>query len=111
MTEELPPLWALDMAVTAAEHSDWHTWLAVDKSGASLYRQSIIAHARTLERLAKREPDIVPVDDDLATAREICGHVAKEWARQEMTDRYRAGDFDNDPEIQFALAALRRRTK
>ena len=68
MTEELPPLVFLDMATKAAEYScDWASYEAAKLTAA---RNGIIAHARTLERLAKHEPDIVPVDEDrLALAR------------------------------------------
>ena len=61
MTEELPPLVFLDMAAKAAGYTNWHN--AHDYADSDAHR-SIIAHARTLERLAKHEPDIVPVDED-----------------------------------------------
>lgn len=62
MTEELPPLVFLDMATKAAGYScDWASYEAAKLTAA---RDGIIAHARTFERLAKHEPDIVPVDED-----------------------------------------------
>jgi hypothetical protein len=92
MTEELPPLVFLDMAAKAVDYQDWEWVKAHAISGAAI--NSIVAHARTLERLAqamkflrsiieqcpehipitllhevkaflaKHEPDIVPVDPD-----------------------------------------------
>ena len=68
MTEELPPLWALDMAAQktprACGDRFWRDWRQVEGGARDWIKGLVIAHARTLERLAKHEPDIVPVDED-----------------------------------------------
>lgn len=69
MTEELPPLVFLDMAAKAVDYLDWEWVKAYTISNAAI--NSVVAHARTLERLAKHEPDIVPVDEDEAAIARI----------------------------------------
>ena len=89
MSDELPPVDLLDMAAKAADGSDWNRERSHYESGLTAFRESVIAHARTLETLreamrllracdqdddlnynevraflAKHEPDIVPVDPD-----------------------------------------------
>ena len=72
MPEQLPETRFLDMAAKAANFPNWEG--ASGRFGYPIGHtttNSIIAHARTLERLAKHEPDIVPVDEDRAAARRI----------------------------------------
>jgi hypothetical protein len=101
MTEELPPLWALDMAAKAASYPNWPEYDDFQRrSGTSDARNSCIAHARTFviareamrllrehagidgqvysevsAFLAKHEPDIVPVDPDA----EALARIAAAW--------------------------------
>ena len=58
---DLPAIKYLDMAAKAANCADWDD-AKNDASGIAI--DSIIAHARTLEALAKYEPE--PVDEDEA---------------------------------------------
>lgn len=104
--ETLPDEWALDMAAKAAGLIDYGE--ACDKwRFESDSIRSIIAHARTLEALAQHDPSIKPVDEDLLIAREICARVAKATGMVHTPTRYRSGTYDNDPEVQFALSALK----
>jgi hypothetical protein len=74
MTEELPPLWALDMAAKAVGYADWSEYDEFQmKTATRDARSSCIAHARTLVRLAKHEPDIVPVDEDAEALLDVLG--------------------------------------
>lgn len=104
--ETLPELWALDMAAKAAGLIDYGE--ACDKwRFESDSIRSIIAHARTLEALAKHDPSIKPVDEDLLIAREICARVAEDWT-DDVPQAYRDGNLDDEPEVQFALSMLKR---
>ena len=99
MTEELPPLWALDMAAEKAGFGNWKLFadLTTYFPGHSTYN-SIIAHARTLERLAKHEPDIVPVDEDrLALAR-----VFRAMKATLTAERFEKGDLIYDDQAALA---------
>jgi hypothetical protein len=58
MSEELPPLWALDKAAEAAGFSSWRESKIINVEGSSLYF-SIRAHARTIAQW--EQP---PVDED-----------------------------------------------
>lgn len=48
-----------------------------------------------------------PVDPDLVKAREICARVAHDFSSIDILDAYRAGKFDDEAEVQFALSALK----
>lgn len=145
---DLPAIKYLDKAARAAGYADWGD-AKNDASGTAI--DSIIAHARTLEVLAKYEPE--PVDTDRAVvdrilnaywsrpldspwdgnpghapaiaqykaehptitddealliAREICAKVAKELRVHGEGELYYGGSYDNDPEVQFALAMVKR---
>ena len=98
MTEELPPLVFLDMAAKQAGRSNWAECAcqALGNEG-----RSIIAHARTLERLAKHEPDIVPVDEDvdrLIAIIKLWDGSFSDWSRDQFTD---------DHEFHAALAQFK----
>jgi hypothetical protein len=45
-----------------------------------------------------------PVDPDLVTAREICAMAANAAT---TAGNYRAGRYDNDPEVRFTFAKLK----
>jgi hypothetical protein len=63
MTEELPPLWALDKAAKAA---GWNCWEVVPPADCfSGEKRSIIAHARTIAQYEQPPVD----EDELALAR------------------------------------------
>ncbi len=106
MTDEtLPAEWALDIAVKAAEYNlTWVEYEALHYFGA---RPGIIAHARTLEALAKHDPSIKPVDEDLLIAREICARVEEDWS-ENIAEAYRDGCLDDEPELQVTLSMLKR---
>ena len=89
MSDEIPQ-WARDRACELANKEPW--------------RPAIAAFARYI---AQHEQP--PVDPDLETAREICARVAEEVSPSErgVHAGYRGGDYDDDPEVQFALSALK----
>lgn len=109
MTDEtLPELWALDMAAKAVGHKAYASWKAAKTNALSDGKMSIIAHARTLEQLAKHDPSIMPVDEDLRIAREICARVAQAHLWEGTAARYRAGQEDRSWTMGFTLAMLKR---
>lgn len=104
--ETLPAEWALDIAVKAAGYNmTWVKYEALHYSGA---RQGIIAHARTLEQLAKHDPSIKPVDEDLLIAREICARVAQAHLWDDTAAFYRTGREDRSWAMGFTLSMLKR---
>lgn len=72
-------------------------WKLINKSGGP-----VTALARYI---AKHEKP--PVDPDLITAREICAGVADESYLSDLGYSYRDGTYDNAPDVQFILAALK----
>ena len=97
MTDELPPLWALDMAAKAAGCGDWdHTFTASEAVIAS-----IIAHARTL---AKHEtPPVDPAEEQRwKDAREAARHSIMPAKRESLL----RGEMDYDCCAQSAYIAL-----
>jgi hypothetical protein len=68
MTEELPPIWALNKAAKAVSAGlcDWSGAQTVCYPGATDLRSSIIAHARTIAQY--EQP---PVDEDEASLERI----------------------------------------
>lgn len=106
--ETLPAEWALDMAAKACLYKDWTNFDIAPVSGVDR-RRSVIAHARTLEALAKHDPSIKPVDEDLLIAREICARVVGcEDDGEILANSFRAGLFDAGPSVQFTLSMLKR---
>lgn len=65
MTDELPPLWALDKAAKAATFDGWEAFSHVSAVN-SPFRASIIAHARTIAQW--EQP---PVDEDEERFRDL----------------------------------------
>lgn len=108
MTDNLPPIRFLDEAARALDFCSWADVPSLGWTKDDPLWDSIIAHARTLEQLAKHDPSIKPVGEDLLIAREICARVAEEMAEYGMAEDYRNGDFDCDSELQFALSMLKR---
>lgn len=100
MTEQLPAQWALDMA---AKEAGWRDWAQIENAGVlpSSFAKSIIAHARTLERLAKYRPELVPVDPDWADLVAIFRAWGSSCAK-------RIEDGNVDDEDRAALAELKR---
>lgn len=99
MTEEIPQ-WAKERAceLVNAECGKDDFWEPDDADD--------IATVRSLARyIAKHEQ--LSVDPDLVKAREICARVVREHEREGFESKYLAGDYDDDPEVQFALAALK----
>lgn len=103
MTEEIPQ-WAFDRAceLTNIDGSSYDSkdprFRAPDVGAYSIGK----AFARYI---AQHEQP--PVDPDLVKAREICARAAKAVGQANNPMRYRAGDYDDDPEVQFALSALK----
>lgn len=106
MTEEIPQ-WAKQRACELANAvSGFSQWKRheVGKVGYP----TLTAFARYI---AQHEQP--PVDPDLVKAREICARVAEELAKHEFFEGmvwaadYRKGFYDDDPEVQFALSALK----
>ncbi len=60
---------------------------------------------RTLEALAKHDPSIKPVDEDLLIAREICARVAE---RPAVKRAFKEGQYDWFSSLQFTLSMLKR---
>ena len=95
--ETLPAEWALDMAAKAA---GYRSWVVVDA-----WAISIIAHARTLEALAKHDPSIMPVDEDLLIAREVARQIYEQEAPQ-FDDAWDLGLHDVSLAVKASRAAL-----
>ena len=107
MTDELPPIEYLDAAANLA---GWGDWDAVTEQVSA--RDSIIAHARTLQQLAKYEP--LPVDpaelqrrqdarEATAMAHDAAGYP---WGRAAIDGRHDTGLV-----VQSAYIALCHRDK
>ena len=75
MDKDMPAIKYLDIAAEAMGMPCWRYLNAIACDYRDELRDGAIAHARTLEALAKYEPE--PVDPDLVTAREICAKVAR----------------------------------
>ena len=98
MTDELPPVHFLDAAAKAGE---WTGWVgALDCSSPST-QMSIIAHARTLQQLAKYERP--PVDEAELKRRQDAREAE---TKRSGSDSYAAGASDDDICIQSAYIAL-----
>jgi hypothetical protein len=95
-TEELPPIEFLDMAAKAAGYWDW-----VDAPSHTGYvRQSIIAHARTLQKLAAHDPSIMPIDPD----QECLAAAVRAWGCLEhQRERILAGKLDDTDRAAIAV--------
>lgn len=106
--ETLPAKWALDMAAKAVGHKAYASWKAAKTNALSDGKMSIIAHARTLEALAKHDPSIMPVDEDLLIAREICARVCLWFGYAEDADAFLQGLRDQTGTVQFTLSMLKR---
>jgi len=104
MTDELPPLWALDMAATLAHSQNYA--LAVQCNDGR-FADSIIAHARTLAKYEKP-----PVDDDelkrRQDAREAAACVYSTPGARRSTFQ---GHNDHFCSVQSAYIALCREHK
>lgn len=105
MDKDMPAIKYLDIAAKAMGMPCWRYLNAIACDYRDELRDGAIAHARTLEALAKYEPE--PVDPDLVTAREICAMVARHWHGTSAENRYLKDRDDNDAEVQFALAKLK----
>lgn len=85
--------------------------LANGEGGSAVcWRPSHVGEFALLTALARyiAEHEDTPVDPDLIKAREICARVTEEWwGGQNQVVNYRYGTYDTDPEVQFALTALK----
>ena len=104
MTDELPPLEYLDAAANLA---GWGDWDAVTEQVSA--RDSIIAHARTLERLAKYEPK--PVDPAELQRRKDAREAGVAYFTQKglvdaELEETRSGVEDHEVWVQSAYIAL-----
>ena len=86
MSEELPPIWALDKAAKAAGYADWDSMLAMRSFNAAL-RYSIIAHARTIAQY--EQP---PVDPD----EEAFARVIRAWGCPHNADKIEQGTMNDE---------------
>lgn len=101
MSDDIPQ-WAKERACELANEAKEMPgyWNPEDVVGCN---SPLTAFARYI---AKHEEP--PVDPDLITAREICARVTEEWwGGQNQVVNYRYGTYDTDPEVQFALTALK----
>jgi hypothetical protein len=89
MTDELPPIWALDKAAKAAGYSEW-LW-ANDSMNSPVAQQSIIAHARTIAQYEQS-----PVDPLWRAAMDY------------TTERGWSGISPVQPMVKFAHGAMER---
>lgn len=106
-TEPLPTTESLSEAIAAAG-SPINNWdrFKLYYSATSSARQSVLAHARTLDRLHGR----TPIDPDLIEAREVCARYFEAKDRHWVASEYREGRYDIglDNELTIALAAIKR---
>ena len=95
------PQWAKERACELAnDECGRHAWFPDDCN------QGYTTLTALARYIAKHEDP--PVDPDLITAREICARVAEELGGgQNQVVNYRDGTYDTDPEVQFALTALK----
>lgn len=95
MTEEIPQ-WAIKRVyeLMDAEYGKGN-WQAAPPANPNAFARYIAKHEQP------------PVDPDLVKAREICARVAEATGMVHTPTRYRSGTYDNDPEVQFALSALK----
>lgn len=100
MTDELPPLWALDMAAKAAGRTDWSHIVDVFDIKQIVYK-SVVSHARTI---AKHEKP--PVDEAEMKRRQDAREAAALRCKTIQYDRgareARYGDRDHDDDVQAA---------
>lgn len=98
MTDELPPLWALDMAAKAVACQSYA--LGVQCNGQR-FADSLIAHARTL---AKHEtPPVDPAEEQRwKDAREAARHSIMPAKRESLL----RGEMDYDCCVKTAYIAL-----
>ena len=105
MTDELPPLWALDMAATLAHSQNYA--LAVQCNDGR-FADSIIAHARTLQKLAKYEPPVDPAE--LQRRQDAREAAARYWELKSPKSMasviIRNGSDDRNYAVQSAYIAL-----
>ena len=99
MSEELPPIWALDKAAKAAERAQFADWQDVKRRGfeETYAGASIIAHAHTIAQY--EQP---PVDPDCLAVRAILLAFYTQGAGILNTDRF------DSPQFQAALAQFKR---
>lgn len=105
--ETLPTTESLDEAVSTLAFDFWPNWAAFSHASRSnVLCQSVIAHARTLDKLHGR----TPIDPDLAEAREVCARYFEAKDRTSVASEYREGRYDIglDNELTIALAAIKR---
>jgi hypothetical protein len=106
MTDELPPLWALDMASSCAGAGNWQ-YVFDSFHGDHVMRHSVIAHARTL---ADNPEKYKPVDPYELKRR----HDAREaacafWAKHvciSTGEESRTGKRDADGPVYAPYIAL-----
>lgn len=102
--ETLPELWALDMAAKMVPPCEgWEQAKSQCTSGTTL--DSIIAHARTLEALARHDPSIMPVDEDLLIARKAARPIYGQEA-PEFDVSWNRGIHDDSIAVAASRAAL-----
>jgi hypothetical protein len=95
MSDELPPIWALDKAAKAAGSLYFDDWATAQAKGLSDGRHSIIAHARTIAQY--EQP---PVDED----EEALIRLIRAWDPHWGPDY----DFRKAPDWPAALAQFKR---
>lgn len=101
------PDWAIKKALPS--NSGWTVSDVRDNSALEFPAPFGLVVLELARRIAASEPE--PVGPDLVKAREICARVADEVAadRPDFQAHYRDGSYDDDddPEVQFALSALK----
>lgn len=105
MDKDMPAIKYLDIAAEAMGMPCWRYLNAIACDYRDELRDGAIAHARTLEALAKYEPE--PVDPDLVTAREIAAAFASYFSSRVIPSDCKKGEFDHATAVQFALAKLK----
>ena len=105
MDKDMPAIKYLDIAAKAMGMPCWRYLNAIACDYRDELRDGAIAHARTLEALAKYEPE--PVDPDLVTAREIMARAMSAAGSTHTAQMYRNGTCDESDNLQFALAKLK----
>lgn len=95
----LPPIWCMDNAAQDAGYADWGvaSWWA-----EATCRNSIIAHARTLQNGC--EPMREPVDPLLLTMREAYANWHRKAENFMASESYSRGDYDD--RLKVVLDAL-----
>jgi hypothetical protein len=92
MSEELPPIWALDKAAKAAGYDSWRESKILYTEGSGV-QDSIIAHARTIAQYEQPPVD----EDEVSLMRVLCAWYGFDGGLHDP------GDFKRDWKVTWPV--------